>query len=58
MKTIEELITKIYVVICKSDGEIEIAFTNRTNALNYAQEINNIGFYRVEVVEVELKEGN
>ena len=47
MKTIEESMTKIYVVMCKSDGELEIAFTNRMNALNYAEEINNIGFYRV-----------
>ena len=58
MKTIEESMTKIYVVMCKSDGELEIAFTNRMNALNYAEEINNIGFYRVEVVEIQLKEGN
>lgn len=47
---------EIYVVMCRNHVEPEIAFTNRINALNYAEEFNSIGFYKVKVVEVELKQ--
>lgn len=46
----------IYVVMCRNDGEPELAFTNKINACNYAEEFNSVGFYKVEVVEVELKD--
>jgi hypothetical protein len=46
---------KIYIVMCRNDGEPELAFTNKINALDYAEEFNSVGFYKVEVVEVELK---
>jgi len=48
----------IYVVMCRNDGEPEIAFTTRIDALNYAEQFSNMEtpFYRMEVVEVELKE--
>lgn len=48
----------IYVVMCRNDGEPEIAFTSRIDALNYVEEWfgNGDSIYRMQVVEVELKD--
>ncbi len=44
--------------MCSSDGEPQVAFTTRIDAWNYAEEFNSVGFYRMEIVEVELREDN
>jgi hypothetical protein len=48
----------IYVVMCHNDAEPVVAFTTRIDALNYAKWLGSSGHYRLEVVEIELKEEN
>ena len=50
--------TKIYIVMCKNDGEPVVAFTSKMNAFNYAEELGSTGHYRLEVIEVDLLEDN
>ena len=47
---------EIYVVMCVSDGEPVIAFTSKIDACNYAAELGSTGHYRLEVIEVDLRE--
>jgi len=47
--------SKIYIVMCNNDGEPQVAFINKMAACNYVEEFNSVGFYRMEIVEVELK---
>jgi len=49
---------KIYLVMCSNDGEPQVAFTTKIAAWNYAGEFNSVAFYRMEVVEIELREDN
>lgn len=48
----------IYVVMCHNDAEPVVAFTIKIDALNYAKWLGSSNYYRLEVVEIELKEEN
>jgi hypothetical protein len=53
-----KMMADIYVVMCHNDSEPLVAFTTRIDALNYAKWLGSSGHYRLEVVEIELREEN
>ena len=55
---LERMKADIYAVMCHNDSEPVAAFTTRIDALNYAKWLGSTGRYRLEVVEIELREEN